>query len=95
MTNIYLEKIAQFEKRAWETNYDDEDSYGFGANRDIGNHMVVDQLRKVSKDPHLEVLVDGETDDGKWKSFSSKKDPVGFNSHLDYIHNASGAKTSK
>jgi hypothetical protein len=58
MNNRYLEKIASFEKKAFDTDYESKDEYGIAANRSIGNNMVHDMLMKASKDPNVHVMVD-------------------------------------
>jgi hypothetical protein len=71
-----LDKESEFQKLAWDSDYEDKNEYGIAANRSIINPMVHDMLTKASKDPHVHVMVD---------EFSNRHHPEEFKKRLAEI----------
>jgi uncharacterized protein YcbX len=87
--NKYLEKIASFEKTAWDSDYDHGGEYGIAGNRSLTHNMVATNLGKISKDSNLHVSI--MTPEGN--EVNARKHPEKFKSTLSKIKQLAGNKT--
>lgn len=78
--NKYLEKVAEFTKTSWDTDYEEggglfsSKEYGIQANRSMGpKHKVWDSLESAVNDPHTNVGIQSMSQK-KYKETSSWKD---------------------
>ena len=83
-----FEKRA-LEKRAYDSDFEEDDEYGIVANRNItedGAHHLQDSLAKAAKDPHLKVSIFGPG------LQAHSDDPENFQKALTHIRQKVGPK---